>query len=454
LTKLIDCVTSPVSNRSSEEIEEKVLLHLLLTISAILQAPPEPAWKFDEVQLRNGALLRGVLLQEATEEIAFQVVYRQPGRPTMTLRTKITRREIANITRLKPEERAALSEKLSELDPTGDGERRRMEALELTRTALLGRENEAWQYRSERFHLVSGATEDVTRRVAVRLEQLHAAFGRYFPARISEPKPITVLLAARVVDPAIYDPQQHRIVCGSDLLKLSEDLQTTRMKHKLERDKLEKYEADLRVLYKSSKPELDRHLAVVVKERDRLRSVDRANDAAFGRATERLFALIYHETFHATMAEHADPNKPELPRWLNEGIAQVYETALLEAGELRIGHADTTRLSAVQKLLQIPGGFNVTELLRGSPEEFLAGHAGQRNSASQKYLMAWAVTHYLMFARGLIGGPEFEAYLAGQADPVAAFVKWTVQEIEAFEKHLREYLERLKPDGSLIPKKN
>jgi len=34
-----------------------------------------------------------------------------------------------------------------------------------------------------------------------------------------------------------------------------------------------------------------------------------------------------------------------VPLWLDEGLAQIFETALVEAGELRVGHAERSRLA-------------------------------------------------------------------------------------------------------------
>src|SRR2546421_330770 len=49
-------------------------------------------------------------------------------------------------------------------------------------------------YASEQFALRSGATEDTIRLVAVRLEQIYAAFARVLPPRTVDDKPTTILL--------------------------------------------------------------------------------------------------------------------------------------------------------------------------------------------------------------------------------------------------------------------
>src|SRR5205085_9379515 len=138
-------------------------------------------------------------------------------------------------------------------------------------------------------------------------------------------------------------------------------------------------------LYKKA-GELERHLEVVRAERKRVGAVERENGAKFDRATGRLFALLYHESFHAYVTTFVYPPLPpdrvragagagELPRWLNEGLAQVFETAVVEAGELRADHADRERLARAKDWLKGkngPGLLPLTELLLADGQAFLA----------------------------------------------------------------------------------
>ncbi len=450
------------------------LLATFLTTASAQPPAAAPAWPLDEVTLRNGARFQGLLLKETPAVTDFRVVIRKPGRPTMTLTTSFAAREVATVKRLGDADRAALQAKLAELDPRGEGERKQMDALELADAEWLGKPAGARRYASERFVLVSGASEEVTRRAAVRLEQIYAAFTRFLPPRRTPERPTTVLLAGRaedyrqllgrdaltVLNAAIYDSAANRIVCGSDLREFDEQLTASRAKHKLGRAKLDEYEAEVRVLFRQSKPELDRHLAVVQRERERLREADRQNSLAFDRATRRLFAILYHEAFHSYLATSVYPpatpeevragrGPGELPRWLNEGLAQIFETAVVEAGELRVGHADAERLERAQALFRARPP-SVGEVLRAGPEQYLAAHSGQKSDASRAYLVSWAVTFHLTFERRVLGTPEFAKYLETVntgGDPVAAFEAWVGQDLPAFEAELREAVLRLTPDG-------
>lgn len=460
------------------------LLALLVAAAAtpaVAEPPPIGAvspWAFDEVQVANGHTFRGVILAEKPAGMTFQVVTRKPGKPTYTLTTVFGPNEIARVRRLTAADRAALTARLEALDPMGLGELQRMAGLTLTPADWPGAPagaGGAARYESERFVLVSAAADDVTRRAADRLEQIYSAYARFLPPRLPADKPTTVYLAATPADyqaalgpaagpvrnPAVYDPARNRIVCGPDLKRLSDTLAEVRAGHARERAKLDQAEAGLRQLYKAAKADLDRFLPGLAAERARLLRADKANDDAFERATRQLFALLYHEAFHSYVATAVYPPKAnggpgELPRWLNEGLAQIFETAVLDAGELRVGHADPTRLDRVKALLKpsAAGLVPLADVLRAGRPTFLVMHADQQAATDRAYLTAWALTFYLTFDRRWVGGEDFPRYLAAVndgTDPVAAFEAWAGQPVTAFEPEFHEFVRRLRPDGTLMP---
>ena len=451
-----------------------------------LAAPPAVGtpteWPFDELVLTNGGRFQGRILDETAKGVRFQTVRRSPGRPTVTLTLLFTPDEIARVVRLTSEKRAQLAKKLSELDPHGLGEREKMDELALAPADWFGRPGAAFRYESDQFTLISGASEEVTRRAAVRLEQIYTAFARLFPPLYPSAKTTTVYLAGTpdeyrkllgpdvgvLLNPAVYDPAGNRIVCGSDLRRLGRELTATRLAHAQQLAGVDRYEADIRTAYRGRKAELDRFLDLAQRQRRRIWAAERANDRAFDQATRQLFALLYHEAFHSYVGTFVYPPRPadrvkadggpgELPRWLNEGLAQIFESAVVEAGELRVGHADEARLDRVRNLLtgKTAGGLvPVGELIRADEALFLAAHAGDRGPADRAYLTSWAVAFHLTFDRHVVGTPKFEAYLkavkAGE-DPVASFETLIGQSVPDYDRDLRAYLNRLLPDGTIRP---
>ena len=450
---------------------------LLCVLFISTASADEHDWPLDRVTLKNGAKFEGLIVQTLPGGLNFKVVKQPPGKPTLTFTTYIDKKEIAEEKRLSEADRKILRGRLAALDPDGRGERRRMDELELVKVDWLGRKNAAWKYEGEQFTLVSGAPEEFTRRAAVRLDQIFIAFGRYFPARFAPERPIRVELSGdldqyrqllksfggTVLNPAVFDPAGNRIVCGTDLRRLGDEMQRTRITHVQQLAGVEKYEASLRELYKGNKAELDRFLLASKKEREKIYAAERENDRTFDSATRRLFTILYHEAFHSYAMNYVYPSRSaaeirqvkgtgELPRWVNEGLAQVFEKPILEAGELRVGHADDERLKKIRggTVALLP----LSELLKAGKESFLAAHANELVASDRTYLSSYSLAFYLMFERRLLGTPAFDEYLAavnGGKDALAAFAKFTEQEIPAFEKDWHDYLKRLQPDGSAKP---
>ena len=443
----------------------------ILLAFALIQPPAANGWAFDELIHTNGSNFKGLLLNENAEGVRFQVVTRKPGRPTVTLTTIFAKSEIAKLNRLSDGERTALKAKLIELDPTGKGERERMGSLPLTPSEWLGRAGAAKRYESDHFILVSNTSEEITRRAAVRLEQLFAAFRRYVPPRNPNGRPTTIFLsqtpeeyrallgpdAPKLLNPAIFDPIGNRIVCGSDLRRLGEQLTGTRIHHERQRLAIEQYEDDVRKLYKDQKSDLDRFLATANAQRQRIAIAESANERAFETATQQLFAVLYHEAFHAYAATFTFP-ETELPRWLNEGLAQIFETAIVEAGELHVGHADAERLKTVRDLLK-PGAAGLipmADLVHTNGSGFLAKHTDAKAGSDRIYASSWAAAHDLLFKRGAVGNERFGEYLRSLKtgnDPLKAFEIWMGMPTAKFESDWRDYLSRLQADGTLAPKK-
>lgn len=463
----------------------RLLLLPVLALPAVLIAAqpvppnPAPAWKFDVLMLKNGAKLEGLILSETPETILFQSVLRLPGRPTVTLTGLITRPEIDQVRRLSTADRAVLKDRLAELDQNGAGERTRMETLELVTTDWPGKPGAAKRYESDYFTLVSTGSDEFTRRSAVRLEQLYTAFTRFLPPTVKNGRPTQVMFATdheeyknllgplgapKLLNPAVYDPRGNRVLCGSNLRELGTELQTARIHHSQQLVTLEKYEESVRKLYRP--PELKRYLEAADMERKRVYRADRENGEKFDRSTSRIFAILFHEAFHAYAGAFLYvPLKPEevkagkgtgeLPRWLNEGLAQVFETAVVEVGELRADTPDRARLERVQNSLRGKAGERLVplgELLVTGKDTFLASHADEKGVSERAYLTSWALAFYLTFERKLLGTVPFQKYLTAintGGDPRSAFAELVKEDLAVFEKEWHAYLLRLRPDGTM-----
>src|SRR5262249_6600516 len=176
-------------------------------------------------------------------------------------------------------------------------------------------------------------------------------------------------------------------------------------------------------------------------------------DEQFQAATRQLFRTLYHEAFHAYLANFVyPPAEADVPRWLNEGLAQVFESAFIEGGELRVGHAEKARLVAAQTALGKGDLVPVADLLKAGPKQFVVLHASDQQGSDRYYLTSWSAAFYLMFDRRLLGTKKMDEYvktLKRGTDPTQAFADLVGQTPAAFEKDLHGYLQKLKPDGTV-----
>jgi hypothetical protein len=438
-------------------------------------APPEDVgkadlpggrdWKFDVLLLKNGKSFQGLLVEERPEKIRFQCVMRRPGERTVVFATTFAPQEVARLTRLDPAERARLQKRLQALDPSGQGEQAWMETLRLRRAPWGSAGRPGWSYRSEYFILHSDAEEGQVRRAAAHLEQIYAAYTRFLPATRTASAPTTILLAHSPAEyrrllkeqkrsafrnPAFYDPSENQIVCASDLQQRQEDLRAVREQHDRYLRELDQREADLGLLPKGDvQDRLRRELQIA---RRKIEQANQKNQDRFAAATRRFYQTLYHEAFHAYLGNFAiPPGQGEVPRWLNEGLAQIFETAVVEAGELRIGHADKNRLGLVQEAVRRGGLVAVADLLKAGSREFVVAHASDQQLSDRYYLASWALAFYLTFERRKLGTPELAAYVSALKDgrgPVEAFQEFVGQPLPPFEQAFHRYLLALRRDGT------
>ncbi|MBY0526142.1 MAG: DUF1570 domain-containing protein [Gemmataceae bacterium] len=462
-------------------IVSTLLAGLFLVWSAPAQIPAGGSWKCDKLQLKSGNVFHGLIAEETPTEVRFYEVRQKAGRPTVVVFTTFARREVESIVKLDDHERRRLTQRLKDLDPTGKEEDLRVKSLDM-KPALFGEgdvKKEGLSYSSDHFVLVSNAREEIVRRAAVRLEQIYAAYTHFLPPRRrpmksngegpSQHKTTTTILLVQsqadyrallrsqgrdILNPAFYDAERNEVVCASELEQLGAKLDEMHKVHEQKLERIRKQEGEAKKLPGGEVRE--RVFKQLDDARKEIALVNTKNEEVFREATQQLFQTLYHEAFHAYLANFVyPPGTGDVPRWMNEGLAQVFETAIIEAGELRVGHADPVRLLRVKKALAatqkeyalVP----LADLLKARPQDFVVAHASARQVADRHYLTSWGLAHYLTFQRRLLGSKALEKYLQAlgrEGDPLATFQVLVGQPLADFEKEFHSYLQHLQADGT------
>lgn len=443
-------------------------------------SPGVDTWKYDTIHRQKGPPLIGLVVEQGANHILLKCISRKPGRPTIVFREYIPRKEIARIVLAEPadrdllakrldllvREREILETRLKAVGPGTNGDPASADTLSLRSIPWVGDPKQnALVYESTHFRLISNARPAVVELAAIQLEQVYAAYARTLPARATG-QPTAIVLTRSLPDyqalarglglnlrnPAFYDVAQNRVVCASDLERLGDELQRCRLHHDRLRSDLKKTEIDLSEAYGGLAKIPMEILGPIVQARKEMQAYDDRNEAEFLKARRRLFQRLFHEAFHAYLSNFVyPPSEGEFPRWLNEGLAQIFETAVVEVGELRLGHADSDRLTAVRLALAKDSFPPVSDLLKAGPREFLVAHASERPESDRAYLASWALAFHLTFDRRLLGTPALDEYaraLHRGTDPLVAFAGLVGQPLPRFEKDFQDYLKKLKPDGT------
>ncbi len=186
-------------------------------------------------------------------------------------------------------------------------------------------------------------------------------------------------------------------------------------------------------------------------QQDRVRQLNEQNRKTCEQQLQKLLQPLYHEAFHAYLNNQVFPTSDyDVPRWLNEGLAQLFETATLEAGELSFDRPDKDRLTLAQAQIRKGDFVSLASLLKADQKSFLAVHNSDKQASDRYYVASWALASYLTFNRKVLGTKALDAYLVSLhrgTDPADAFHELVGMPLKDFEKEFHQAVSRWKPDA-------
>jgi hypothetical protein len=170
--------------------------------------------------------------------------------------------------------------------------------------------------------------------------------------------------------------------------------------------------------------------------------------AAFleGQGRDGLRRTLQHEAFHQFAFTAIGPN---LPVWLNEGIAQVFEEGIWTGRGFMIGQVPPRRIRQLQNDMSNRRFKPFRSFLAVTDDDWIKG-LSDGNTAAAQYDQAWAMTHFLIFAPDETGKPKYRARLIemlklihNNTKATDAFVQAFSDNIDGFQQRFVEYTRTL-----------
>lgn len=435
------------------------------------------AWKMETLKRSDGRMYQGLLQKQTEDEVKFAEVKREGGKPMYIVVHYYHPNSIDKITRLKKPDRDLLMQRIGPLLEKKSHARieaGRMEEITLSKDSSSGR----LRYVGNWFALDSRADEENTRRCIVRIEQIFRAYMQVIPPRVQQRQQLKILLHGsmdeyrddihrrdlQIDNPAFFSTDQNLIVAASELTQYAKGLAKIRTRNQAIRDRFEDQNRrltetlnELRAKLKQagvpeSKITEELNLRRNLWKREfnsvitRVKTIDRWNDAIFQDVTQEMFRRLYHEAFHAYLENFVYPHgESRIPRWLNEGLAQIFENSQLDGDTLRIDAPSGQLVRRIQDDLKRKTKLSLAELLTSQRSAFLITH-DPSVASKRHYLYSWGLAYYLTFEQDLLGHTGLDEYVSQKSQsPIARFEILARQSLPQFEQRWKTHMQSLKP---------
>jgi hypothetical protein len=427
---------------------------------------PLGLWKLETVILSDDTQVLGLIQGESAREIDFAQILQPAGKPMYAVVRGIPRDRVKSLDRLPESEHAELAARLAAFRHRTLIEAGRLEEVTLRRVDSASEPN-LRHYEGPWFSLRSTADDDQTRRAVVRIEQLFRGFRTLLPPRTEVPPNLAVQLdgsldqyQARVrqmglalENAAFYAPRHRTIYAGSELNRIGQRMAEVQARsEQIQQDLVRLDREQAKVLAATATQlktagydedeiagELRQRKAAWKKQQDSTRAANRESlriaEAKVREATATMYRSLAHEAFHAWVDLFAFPGEREsFPRWLNEGLAQVFEASELDGDSLRLDALDPVRHRTLAEDLRLGQPLRLVDVLRAGEQEFLGPHGS--GAPQRHYLYAWGLAHYLTFQQNLLASERLAEYVdpgSDAGDPVAQFERLVGRPLAEFE---------------------
>ena len=224
-------------------------------------------WKFDELELIDGSMHRGMVLSDLATEIEFAEIFRPPGKPMFAVIRPVAPDQVAKKILLSGEDRARLWTRFQQFRNRARIEAGRMEDVALRRTKL--NDGDSWTYEGPWFLLESTADETMVRRCVVRAEQIFRAYRQLLTPGNEHRTGLRLLIfgstdeyhrhlresGLAIAGPAWFSKTRNLVVAGGELNAFGRRLRQTQTQNE-----------EVRRQYKTLKSSFPERLASLIQQ--------------------------------------------------------------------------------------------------------------------------------------------------------------------------------------------
>jgi hypothetical protein len=168
-----------------------------------------------------------------------------------------------------------------------------------------------------------------------------------------------------------------------------------------------------------------------------------------GQGRDALRRTLQHEAFHQFAHSVVSPN---MPVWLNEGLAQVFEEAVWNGSNFSLEQIPPRRIRQLQDDLRKGRIVKFQTLMNLSPMEWAKRLELDHQAGATQYNQAWAMTYFLINARDDNDGYRYRNRLLRMlellhdgVDADGAFAQAFGNNIAGFEQRFMEYARQMRP---------
>jgi hypothetical protein len=145
--------------------------------------------------------------------------------------------------------------------------------------------------------------------------------------------------------------------------------------------------------------------------------------------SQDLWRVLAHEGFHQFIGYELGQ---QIPMWLNEGMAQYFETSFIVGSQFHVGQVSRNKLLYAQALIANKQAPPLSELIQWDRGTFYA-------NANVSYPMSWALVYYLLNANNdRFQQSEFRRYMQD--------LKYGQNDIKSFQHRFGSDTNRLQAD--------